>query len=217
MTPVDPALLERITASMRSDLEPVRPLPGRSVLTATLLAVWAAVTLAGAAAFGFYGVRRLDIGPVVLIFTALGGFALLTAAASANAIAPGARRPVHPALLTAAGLAVLAAVFALIFPDRSAGRFLPQGLVCFRAGLLCAAPAGLAAWLALRRGFAVDRPAAGLAIGTFAGLAGLSALELHCPNFRLPHVVVWHLAVVAAAALAGYFFGSKRNAAELMQ
>ena len=33
----------------------------------------------------------------------------------------------------------------------------------------------------------------------------------------MPHVVVWHVAVVPIAALAGYLVGSKRKAAELMQ
>lgn len=217
MTPVDPALLERIAASMRSDLKPVRPLPGSGVLTSILLAIWTAVALAGGAWFGFYGVRRLDAGAAVLIFSELGAFALLAAAASGNSVIPGARRPVHPALVAAGGSALLAAIFALLFPDRTIGRFVPQGLACLRAGLLCAVPAAALTWLALRRGYAVDRPAAGIAVGTIAGLAGLAALELHCPNFRLPHVMVWHLAVVGIAAVAGYFLGSKRNAAELMQ
>lgn len=114
----------------------------------------------------------------------------------------------------------MAAIFALVFDDHSLGRFVPQGLVCLRAGLLWAVPAAVFTWLLLRRGYAVDRSAAGVACGMFAGLAGLSVLEFHCPNFRLWHIMVWHLAVVpiSAAVLATiYFFGSKRSDAELMQ
>jgi len=93
-------------------------------------------------------------------------------------------------------------------------------VACLKAGLAWSLPAGVLSWLVLRRGFAVDRTAAGIAAGAFAGLAGLTVLELHCPNFRLPHVAVWHVAVPPLVALAGwalYFFGSKRSAAELMQ
>src|SRR4051812_22850045 len=43
-------------------------------------------------------------------------------------------------------------------------------------GLLHAIPAALISWLVLRRGFAVNSLAAGLAIGTLAGMAGVSML-----------------------------------------
>jgi hypothetical protein len=56
----------------------------------------------------------------------------------------------------------------------------------------------------LRRGFAVNPAGAGLAAGTLAGLAGLLMLEIHCPNFRAPHVMVWHTAVVPVSAVTGW-------------
>jgi len=52
----------------------------------------------------------------------------------------------------------------------------------------------------------INPTAAGLAIGTLAGLAGIVMLELHCANFEVPHVVLWHTAVIwvaAAAAMLG--------------
>jgi hypothetical protein len=54
----------------------------------------------------------------------------------------------------------------------------------------------------LRRGFAVDPRAAGLAAGSLAGLAGVAMLELHCANFEAPHVMLWHTAVIWVAAAA---------------
>ncbi|HXK04781.1 MAG TPA: NrsF family protein, partial [Verrucomicrobiae bacterium] len=63
--------------------------------------------------------------------------------------------------------------------------------------------AGLAGWLVLRRGFAVNPMAAGLAAGTLASLAGVGMLELHCPNLEALHVLVWHTAVVPVSAFAG--------------
>jgi len=216
MTPVDPELLKRVTASMTSDLKPVQPIATHAALVARLLVVFAAVAVVGAALFGFNGARRLEPLAAGAIFAAIGIFTFLAATAAVSAMVPGSRwsPPAAPAI---AGCVALAAVFAAVFPDRSAGRFLPQGFACFRAGVVCAIPAALAAWLALRRGFATNRRAAGIAIGTLAGFAGLAMLELHCPNLRLPHVAVWHLAVVAVGAGAGYFFGSKRSDAELMQ
>jgi hypothetical protein len=57
--------------------------------------------------------------------------------------------------------------------------------------------------LLLRRGFAVNSTAAGLAQGTLAGLAGVTMLELHCPIFEAPHVLVWHIAVLPVCGLVG--------------
>jgi hypothetical protein len=217
----DRALVERIAAAVGRDARPVRPAPARDVLVGGLVAAFAAISAAGGAVLGYDGIIRLGARAAALIFPALAGLALATAAASVNATIPGSRRPLHPAVLLAAGCAVMEAIFFLVFRDQRLDRFVPQGVSCFKAGLAWAVPAGLAAWLVLRRGYAVDRGAAGLAAGSFAGLAGLAVLELHCPNFRVWHVVVWHVAVAPASALAGwaaaYFFGSKRRAAELMQ
>jgi len=66
----------------------------------------------------------------------------------------------------------------------------------------------------LRRGFAVNPAGAGLAAGTLAGLAGLLMLEIHCPNFRAPHVMVWHTALVPVSAVIGGLLakiGTRRN------
>lgn len=216
----DSALMERIAASLSQNVKPVRPLPSTGRTVGSLLVVFLAMAAAGATRLGFFGVLRLSPGAIALIFPALGGLALLAAAASANAMAPGSKRPFHPAVLLGAGCAILAAIFVLLFRNYTLGRFVPQGMWCLKAGLLWAVPTGIFTWLLLRRGFAVDRGAAGVAAGTFAGLAGLAILELHCPNFRLWHVVVWHLAVLPISALAGwavYRFGSKRKDAELMQ
>jgi hypothetical protein len=216
----DPVLLERIAASVARGLKPVKRLPSAAATVSGLLAVFFAMTALGAARLGLFGLLRLGPGAIALVFPALGGLALLAAAASVNTMTPGSRRPFHPAVLTAAGCAAMATVFWLIFRDYSLGRFVPQGIVCLRAGLTWAVPTAVFTWIVLRRGYAVDRVAAGVACGTFAGLAGLAVLEFHCPNFRLWHILTWHLAVVplaAAIVAAVYFFGSKRRDAELMQ
>src|SRR5262249_41463128 len=77
-----------------------------------------------------------------------------------------------------------------------AEHFLSAGIVCLFFGLVHAIPAACIAWFVLRRGFALNSAAAGLAAGTLGGLVGVALLELHCPNFQAPHVLVWHVAVV---------------------
>jgi hypothetical protein len=65
-------------------------------------------------------------------------------------------------------------------------------------------------WL-LRRGFAVNPPAAWFAAGALAGLAGVTMLELHCANFEAPHIIVWHIAVIPLSALIGFLAARNRR------
>jgi hypothetical protein len=209
--PVDPALLERIGGALVSNLRPVRPLPATGVLVMGLVGAFLIIALAGAGAMGFFGLRHLTPGAIALIFPPLTGLALLAGAASVNEMIPGSKRPFHPAVLPAAGCLLMAAIFAAIFPDHRTDSFVLQGTICLKAGLAWAAPAAAGTCLLLRRGFAVNGGAAGVAIGTVAGLAGVTVLELHCPNPRMPHMVVWHLAVVPVAAVTGYIWGRLRE------
>jgi hypothetical protein len=173
--------------------------------------VCAAVALAGAARSGFYGFQRMTDLERALIFPALGVFMALVAMACVGEMIPGSRRPVAPGALVAGGSLALAAVFAVVFHDYQTAHFVSQGLVCLAAGLFYAVPAALASWLLLRRGFAVDAVGAGLVTGTLAGLAGVTMLELHCPNFEAPHVMVWHTAVILVSAGAGALVGRLRR------
>jgi hypothetical protein len=218
--PVDPALLDRISASLCTELRPVRPLPSVAVLSAILLVIFSAAAVTGAARLGFLGLAKLSTSQAALIFSLLVAFAILASVSAARAMIPGAKHPVSSGVVLAGSILIMAAAFTLLFSDLRTDGFVVQGVACLKAGLIWATPAGIGAWLVLRRGFAVDPPAAGIASGTFAGLAGLTMLELHCPNFRLWHVMVWHVAVVPVCGLVVwvvYSFFWKRKAAELMQ
>jgi hypothetical protein len=92
---------------------------------------------------------------------------------------------------------------AILFHNYRMGSFVPEGIPCRRAGLAVALPTGVAVWLVLRRGFAMNAAGAGLAAGTLAGLAGLAMLEMHCPNLHAMHIMVWHTAVIPVSAIAG--------------
>jgi hypothetical protein len=199
----EPETLKRVTESIRASLQPVRPLPPKWVLTGGLILICAFVALAGAARAGFFGIEKMNPWERVLIFSALSIFVIIAAMEFVNAMIPGSRHRVSTGALLGIGTMVLVGVFAVSFRDYRTTHFISAGVVCLLTGLLHAIPAALLSWLLLRRGFAVNAVSAGLAAGTFAGLAGLGVLELHCSNFQAAHVLVWHVAVVPLSAATG--------------
>ena len=98
---------------------------------------------------------------------------------------------------------LLLCVFALFFRDYHTEHFVSAGLLCLVTGVLHAIPVGLMGWLLLRRGVALNRISAGITAGTFAGLAGIALLELHCANFQALHILVWHTAVLPVSVAVG--------------
>ena len=202
-----PELLDRVSTSIRSSLQPVRPLPPAWVITGGLILVCAAVSLLGAARAGFFGVEKMDLLERYLIFPALGLLAWVMASAFVHEMTPGSRRRVSPGALLALGCIALLGLFALLFRDYRTDHFFSIGIVCLVTGFIHAVPAGLLCWLLLRRGFAVNPVSAGLIAGALAGLAGVGVLELHCPNFQAAHILVWHTAVVPVSAAAGALVG----------
>jgi hypothetical protein len=204
---VDPALLDRVSGSMRSSLRPVRPLPATWVLASSPALICSIVALAGALLLKPYGIQKMNALEIGLIFPVLGVLIGITAVLCVSEVIPGSRRPVAPWLLCVSGCLALAVVFALLFSDYGTERFVSQGMKCLTAGLLHALPVSIASGWVLSRGFAVNSVAGGLAKGTLAGLAGVTMLELHCPNFEAPHVMVWHIAVLAVSAGIGAQLG----------
>lgn len=199
--------LQRIAASVKASLRPLRALPSGRLLTGGVFAACAAVSVIGAARAGFFGFAKMDSLERWLVFCLLG---LLAAAAASNfvrAMIPGSRRYLSGAALLGGTCLAMLGVFALLFRDPITPGFFPVGIACLVAGLLHAVPAGLLSWLLLRRGFAVDAVKAGLAAGVLGGIAGVGLLELHCPNFEAAHVLVWHVAVVPVSGVLGAAVG----------
>jgi len=203
--PVDPALLERIARSLQSSMRPVRPLPPNWVLAGGLALLCAVVALAASARAGFDGIEKLSIFQRALIFPTLSILMCFAAIEFVGEMIPGSLRRVTPRALLGAGGVALLAMFALLFRDYHTDHFVSSGITCLIMGLLHAIPTGLAIWFLLRRGFAVNAVAAGLAGGILAGLTGLAVLELHCANFQALHILVWHTAVVPVSGAAGAF------------
>jgi protein-S-isoprenylcysteine O-methyltransferase Ste14 len=199
---VDPALLASIADSVGRSLAPVRPLPPAWALAGGLVLICAAAALALAAHLGLDGIHKLSAFDRALIFPVLAILVWLAATARVAEIIPGSRRRVAPGLLLPVVSLALLAVFSILFRDYRTDHFL-QGIACLKAGLLDAVPAALASWLLLRRGFATNSVVSGLVAGTLAGLAGVTMLELHCPNFQALHILLWHTAVVPVSGAAG--------------
>ncbi len=221
---VDPALLDRISGKVLSNLQPVRPLPPAWVIALVLQLIFLGVAILGATGLGMNGIRLLTGVESGLIFWVLSSVGRLASMAAAAEMVPASRGRVDPRILVVSCTLALAAVFAILFHDYRMDRFVSEGVRCLIAGLLHAVPAGFLIWLVTRRGLTMNPVAAGVAAGTLAGMAGFGMLELHCPIQKAMHLMVWHTAVVPLSGLLGYLagrvgqaLGVKRREAELMQ
>lgn len=202
----DRTAIERVESAILNDLRPVRPLAPPWAFMLTFVALFAAFAAASASALGLHGIRVLNDGQRALIFPMLLAAAWLAAVACTREMRPAAGSRLG-ALALIFTVVVFPVVFSLIFHDYSARNFVPEGIPCLVAGLCVAIPTGLViAWI-LRRGFVLDWSMAGIAAGTLSGLAGLGMLELHCPNLKAIHVMVWHMAVVIVSGILGFTIG----------
>jgi hypothetical protein len=204
---LDSALLERIRQPILADVKPVRPLPGGTALATAFFLLFAAATALGTYFLGFAGLHALSPRERVAIYGFLLVLAIASAFALANRMRPGARGILPGWALPAVAFAAFEGLFFVLLPDYRLGHFLHSGLICLRAGLLCALPAAVLAPLLLRRGYVVATVSTGAAVGVGAGLVGLTAIEFHCPIETFPHVAVWHVAIMLISAAIGALSG----------
>ena len=221
---VDDGVVKRVSDTVLESLKPVRPLPTPGVIALGLQFIFLLVAIIGATYLGNTGVRVLSGAESALIFFVLACLARLASSAGAAEMVPGSKSRVDPRILLASCTVALVAVLAILFHDYRLDRFVSEGIVCLGLGLVHAAAAGFLLWLVIRRGLILDPAAAGVAVGTLAGLTGFGMLELHCPILKAMHLMVWHIAVIPVSGLAGYLagwlaqgLGTKRRAAEFMQ
>ncbi len=95
-----------------------------------------------------------------------------------------------------------------VFQSRQESAFVSKGLLCLSVGLKYAIPGALLSWLWLRRGATLFPRLMGATAGGFAGLIGITVLEVHCPNLNLYHILVWHLGVLLLSTLGGLALGA---------
>ena len=139
--------------------------------------------------------RALTVGRWVTV-----AFGVLLGAATAESLAPLSRirRRAREIAIAALALSVPAIRFLLI--GSSTAPATNSGWDCFAIGMLCAAPAfALLHVIARRR--KLSFPDLALA-GGVAGLSGNMALQLHCVDTRLPHLLAGH-ALLGIVWIAG--------------
>jgi hypothetical protein len=105
-------------------------------------------------------------------------------------------------------LAVLMMVIAATFPSQREWAFIAGGLMCMKNGLTFSIPAAFLLWFILRRGAILYPRLIGAVTGGLAGLAGLSVLEVNCPNLNAFHILIWHEGVVVIGCLGGALLGA---------
>ena len=175
--------------------------------------------------FMLVAMRRPDLGsyPVGRLLLELG--LLVGALALAVGVAVRPRLDVPSGRLAAAlvGLTILVPVLLAVLPqvhtDHPASLlgvgsdFLRRAVGCLVWGLMMGAPTAIIAFLARRDGG--GEPRRDLLLAGAAGLAGVIALDVHCPITDGNHLLLGHatvvVAVVAVIAVAGWLGGRMRR------
>jgi len=201
--PPSAALLARLESPLRRNLVPVAPLASTTRYFAGLLVIFLLVVALGAyltRPFALFVVPPLQLGTLL---AALALSAALLVDSLVRQMTPGSRHRIPPRVLAVALSVLLPLVAVSLFHVHRERNFCLRGWACFWVGLALAAFAVLPLGLLVRRGAILSPRLAGVATGMLAGLAGATALQLHCPNLNLLHILVWHLGVVALGAMGG--------------
>lgn len=202
------SLLGRIQGGILRDLKPIRPLASSGILFFGCVIIFLSVVAVGALLLGTNGWNALSILQRIAVFTTLAASAVLLAISMARQMAPGSKHVVPPAVTAVAVLVVLMMVIAAMFGSQQESAFLRSGVMCLKNGLRYSMPAAFLLWLILRRGAVLYPKLIGAVAGGLAGLAGLSVLELNCPNLNAFHILVWHASLVAVCSIAGALLGT---------
>jgi hypothetical protein len=200
--------LKQIQAAIKVDLRPVRPLASSGAFLLAFMLISLAVVAIGPLLLGVNGWNALSNIQRMTIFTALTADAILLAVSVVRQMAPGGKHSISPRLLPIGVLALLILVTSVIFQVRHESAFVPDGLACLRNGLTYSIPAALLFCFVLSRGAVLYPKLTGAGAGGFAGLIGVSVLEVGCPNLDLYHILVWHLGVILLCAIGGLSLGA---------
>jgi hypothetical protein len=206
--PPSESLLRRIRAGILGDLKPVRPLAPSGVLLFGCAIIFLSVVAVGALLLGTNGWGALSLVQRIAVFATLARSAILLAIFMVRQMVPGSKHVVAPAVLLVAIPVVLMTMIEAAFVSQPESTFLASGLMCMKNGLTYSIPAAFLLWLILRRGANLYPKLIGAAAGGLAGLAGLTVLEINCPNLNVFHILVWHWGVFAISSLGGALLGA---------
>ena len=209
---IPPAVAEKIRAHIQRDTRPVKPMLPVAAYSVLFAVVFGVVALAFGASLGFKGLHLLSVRAATELLGVLIALAVTGAAMVARSMRP-ASGPLHSWVLGALAVILYEVLALTLFADYSTAEFMHRGVVCLTLGVLCAAVAGLPIWFIVRIGFVVDPVRSGAVIGLVSGLAGLTALTLHCNILTAPHTAVWHAAVIVVCVAGGALIGKRVSAA----
>jgi hypothetical protein len=205
MPPPDLAATQiyRIQSLITASVKTVQPLPSDIKLTSILMTMFVMFSLTAATPVGYHGFHVLDpyqrfayYGVILLC----GTWFSITAV---QEMIPGSKHRTSSVATIFGSTLSLALLVCVLFHDFDLTRFIALGMPCLRLGVVCAALSAALFWLLLRKGFITSPFAAGAIIGSFAGLAGVAVLALHCPIENSAHILVWHFGAVMLAGIAG--------------
>lgn len=200
-------LQEKITGSLTTSLEPVKPLAAPWKLALGFFCIFALISFGFVAVSGIQGAIGMGVIPFTVVLGLTGVAALLVAITLSREMAPGSPRLVSPTVLFFGLLAVLFSAVALLFPWDQDPNFLAHTWHCFSHGLMVSIPVAALAVLLLRRGFVLSMEVAGAGAGMLSGLAGMKVLHIGCTMYGAPHIAAAHFGLAATGALIGYCLG----------
>jgi len=212
-----PATLRQIERRLMADLRPVRPIAPRPYLVAILIAAFVCVVGVGVNRVGASALAVMTPLQTGVILGALAISASLLANSIVNQMTPGSRRRIPPGLLPLGTTMCLAIAIAVLFEFQREQNFWVNGWACIRTGTSIGALAAVPLLLVLRRGAILSPAITGATTGLLAGLAGASALQIHCPNLDAWHILVAHLGVAVFGGVAGLLLGLAAENSEMIR
>jgi len=202
-----PLVLREIERGLVADLRPVRPIAPKRYIFVSMMAILIATAVLGLSRFRALAIAAMTPVQTGAIFGALAISAGLLAYSLVNQMVPGSRYRLPPGRMPFVVMIFLMASVAVLFRFQHERSFWFRAWVCIRGGTPAVAFAAAPLWLVLRRGAILSPIMTGGATGLLAGLAGTSALEIHCPNLDAWHILASHLGVAVIGAVVGLLVG----------
>ena len=202
------SVLQRIEVAILQNLKPIRPLPPSHILLLGCAISFLSVVIVGALLLGMNGWSALSLLHRIAVFTTLAISAILLSISMVRQMVPGSKHMIAPAIVIFAIPVTLMLMIQATFRSQPEPTFVASGIMCIKNGLTYSIPAAVLLWLILRRGAALHPKLIGAVTGGLAGVAGLSVLEINCPNLNVFHILVWHAGVFVINSLGGALLGT---------
>jgi hypothetical protein len=205
--PPSPETLRQIAEGIATNLRPVRPVASARYLFGIFIVIFVSLVVLGVYLIGAFALAVMTPLQAAAILSALAISTGLLAYSLVNQMVPGTRHRISPRVLPFVITISLMIAIAVLFRFSHERNFWLNSWACVRAGIPIGVLAAVPFWLVLRRGAVLSPRITGAAAGLLAGLAGTTALEIHCPNLDAWHILLSHLGVAILCALAGLVVG----------